>query len=160
MHESSKFCNVNITRGNTDYKCPSCDSVEVQNTHISGGVEFQLKKITKELKETTEVQTKINCLRDILNMSHLLDYEILYKVDTVEEIKKLRSKPGDLGVRARLLFTILTNEVAMEIEEGEIVEGDEYIEHNMNDLVNIENPCSNDNSRGESTRKSKEKYSE
>ena len=45
--------------------------------------------------------------------------------------------------------------------EGEIVEGDEeYIEHNMNDLVNIDNPCSNDNSRGESTRKSKEKYSE
>ena len=61
VHESSKFCNVNITRGNTDYKCPSCDSVEVQNTHISGGVEFQLRKITKQLKETTDVQTIINC---------------------------------------------------------------------------------------------------
>ena len=122
MHENSKFCSVNITRGNIDYKCPNCESVEVQNTNISGGVEYELKKITKQLKETIDVETKINCLRDILNMSHLLDYEILHKVDTVEEIKKLRSKPGDLGVRARLLFTILTNEVVLEIEE-EMEEG-------------------------------------
>ena len=90
-----------------------------------------------------------------------LDYEILHKVDTVEEIKKLRSKPGDVGVRARLLFTILTNEVAIEIEEEEMEEGNEvYIENNMNELVNRENPSSNDISRAESTRKSKEKYSE
>ena len=55
----------------------------------------------------------------------------------------------------------MTNEVAIEIEEEEIEEGNEqYIENNMNELVNRENPSSNNISRAESTRKSKEKYSE
>ena len=87
MHENCKSCNVNITRGNIDYKCPSCDTVEFQNTSINGGVEYELKKITKQLTETIYGQTKMNCLGNILNMSNLFDYEILHEVDTVEEIK-------------------------------------------------------------------------
>ena len=56
-----------------------------------------------------------------------------------------------------MLFTILT----IEIEEEKMEEGnEEHREHYVNELVITDNSSSNDISKVESIRKSKEKYSE